>query len=301
MTDELTAAKTYTDFQGLSTLKRAAHNEDERALKEVAKQFEAVFLQMVLKSMRDAGKAFESGMLDSDQMDMYQGMFDQQLSLSLGDKGVGLADMIVKQLGGHDVTTPQSSHHRVLAHDHVQTPRNSQKVAAVDDAKKISAIENTLSTFESPADFIKQIWSDVKVAARQLNIDPKVLASQAALETGWGKFISKHEDGSSSFNLFNIKADDQWQKDKVSVTTTEYQKGVPFKQKDDFRSYNSFAESLHDYVNLLKNNTRYQTVLEKVGDMPKFVQALQDAGFATDPLYAKKIMSIMNSGVFAKL
>ena len=92
--------QTYTDFSGFEALKTSAREDNPEALRAVAKQFESVFLQMVMKSMRDANAVFkEGGMIESDSMDFYQDMFDQQISVSMTEgKGIGLADVLVRQL-----------------------------------------------------------------------------------------------------------------------------------------------------------------------------------------------------------
>ena len=128
-----------------------------------------------------------------------------------------------------------------------------------------------------------------------MNVDPQVLVAQAALETGWGRGISRHPDGRSSNNLFGIKAGSDWQKETVSVPTLEFRDGVAVRERASFRSYDSIAASFQDYVQFLKNNPRYKEALVHAGDPQRFSNALQEAGYATDPQYAAKIHNVLNS------
>ena len=132
-------------------------------------------------------------------------------------------------------------------------------------------------------------------AAKKLNLDPDVLVAQAALETGWGKFVIKDNKGNNSFNLFNIKATDSWQGKKVAVSTLEYHNGVAKKENANFRSYNSYAESFADYVKLISESPRYEKAKSQVNDASAYLDALQEGGYATDPHYADKIKSILKS------
>jgi flagellar protein FlgJ len=138
-------------------------------------------------------------------------------------------------------------------------------------------------------------------AAAELQINPDVLIAQVALETGWGKHVIHDKQGGNSFNLFNIKAGSQWQGDKVNVATLEYRDGIAANEKADFRKYTDYADSFSDYVRLMKNNSRYEQVLQKGGDSAAYAEALQSAGYATDPEYAQKIKRLLNSDVIKSL
>ena len=129
--------------------------------------------------------------------------------------------------------------------------------------------------------------------AARLGVEPEVLVAQAALETGWGQKVIRHADGRSSFNLFGIKADAQWDGERVTVSTLEYKDGVASRQRAAFRSYDSLAESVSDYVNFLRTNPRYQSALSQASDPEAFLSGLKDAGYATDPDYVGKISAIM--------
>jgi peptidoglycan hydrolase FlgJ len=143
--------------------------------------------------------------------------------------------------------------------------------------------------------FVMMLKPHAEKAAAELQISPDVLIAQVALETGWGKHVLHDQQGDNSFNLFNIKAGGQWQGDKVNVSTLEYRDGIAANEKSDFRKYTDYAESFSDYVRLMKNNPRYQQALAAGNDSAAYADALQSAGYATDPAYAKKIKQLLNS------
>jgi len=132
-----------------------------------------------------------------------------------------------------------------------------------------------------------------KKAAAIIGVSPQTLIAQAALETGWGQKIVADDKKSTSFNLFNIKADKRWNGEQVDVNTIEYREGVALKEKASFRAYDSFEESFSDFSQFIKNSPRYEKALDNVGNSASFLQELQQAGYATDPNYASKIMSVL--------
>ncbi len=310
-------AQTAIDFQGLAELRRASNKGDNDAatLRQVAGQFESLFLNMMLKSMRQASLA--EGMFDSSQSDMYRDMSDQQLAMDLSSRGgLGLQDIIIRQLGGSvgdkptvaaavqsysiDTVTirPKLATTVLVAMDKEIT----QMAATTMTPKDISSIApQTEINFDSPASFVQQLWPMAQQAADKLGVSPTVILAQAALETGWGKYVIKDAAGQSSHNLFNIKADSRWQGDFVTKSTLEYRDGVAAKEQAKFRSYHSYQQSFNDYVNFLQTQPRYQQALQQVHDPDKFIEALHNAGYATDPAYADKIQRIMRSDILAQL
>jgi peptidoglycan hydrolase FlgJ len=152
--------------------------------------------------------------------------------------------------------------------------------------------------FESAEDFVTQIWQDAKRAAKEIGLNPAVMVAQSALETGWGKHIIEDKNGDSSFNLFNVKAHRDWDGDKAAQSTLEFENGLPVRKVEPFRVYNNFSESFGDFIDFLKSNGRYDDALNKTGDSEQFLQGLQDAGYATDPSYADKILGILKSNSF---
>ncbi|MGR9099968.1 MAG: flagellar assembly peptidoglycan hydrolase FlgJ [Gammaproteobacteria bacterium] len=292
----LPRADVYTDLNGLTELKNQARNQSPEALKETARQFESIFLGMVLKSMREANLG--EGLLDSDKTKFYQSMYDQQLSLHLaGQSGIGLADLIVKQLGGNE-------EHARLENRNLEDYRESSlpvaKVRRIKDAPVESGqrVENKLKIrqegpIKTIGQFLNQLWTYAEEAGRKIGVDPKILLAQSALETGWGRAVIER-NGANSHNLFNIKADESWSGKKVRLTALEYEQGIAVKKSEGFRVYDSYRESFQDYVDFIQRNPRYQEALQKAGNPENYIRALQEAGYATDPGYADKVMAIFH-------
>ncbi len=298
------------DIQGLASLRSHAREAPGTAISEVAGQFESLFVQMMLKSMRDA--TVDGGLFDSSQLDTYQQMFDQQISLELSQQGgIGLAEILVTQLGGGAQTEPvidevggvqplvslERPPLRVQRDVPGLIPPAAERQSVV---RAVSATgQDGLAT--SPEEFIQAVWDDAVVAAGELGLDPAVLVAQSALETGWGKKVIQAADGSSSFNLFGIKVGNGWRGDSSIVNTMEFRDGLAALEKAAFRVYDSLSTAFKDYVSFLKNNPRYQGALEKVSDSKAFLTELQQAGYATDPKYAEKILGILERGNYSNL
>lgn len=298
-------ASVYTDLTGLQKIKQMGKGEAadrDQALEQVAQQFESVFLGMMMKSMRDANAAFEDKeMSGSNEMQFYQQMFDQQLTLSLSKNGIGIADAIVRQLQQSGaVEAPAAADVDGLDLNHyfsnvIDKARPQPRPRPNPDYDVSRAGQNTAAAADelTPEGFKSQLLPLAQRAAATLGVDAEVLLSQAALETGWGKHMIRDQSGRNSYNLFGIKADSRWQGDKAVVATLEYRDGIPVQEKASFRAYNSYAESFQDYVAFLQQHSRYQDALKAVVDPAAYVQGLQQAGYATDPHYAKKILGIM--------
>jgi len=260
------------DGQNLDRLKLQSKQAPDQALKTVAKQFETVFLNMMLKSMREATP--QEGVFDSEQTKMFTGMLDQQLAQSMADRGVGLADIMVRQL-----------------------TRNQQTLeAATAPAAPASPAAAIPSAYRSDVQqaFVDKMRPHAEQASRSTGIPAHLIMGQAALESGWGKREIMNSDGSNSFNLFGIKANKGWNGKVAEVTTTEYHNGVASKQVESFRAYGSYTEAFKDYAKFLGDDPRYAGVLEQ-SDAKAFAQALQQAGYATDPRYADKLAGVIGS------
>ena len=304
-------ASIYTDFEGLSDLRREARDQAPGALEEAARQFEALFLQKMLKEMREASGG--GGLFENDQSKMFQGMHDKQLALSMVDsgKGIGLAEQMVNQLqglvgqsaeaagagGAGGGPVPERQPFPVRSRPAADAPEAGGAAEARPDrgqaADAAAAAGSEPARFESPEAFVRHLWPHAEKAAKELGTDPRALLAQAALETGWGKAVIRRSDGSSSHNLFNIKADARWEGEAVGTSTLEYRDGVVERERAEFRSYGSYAESFQDYVDFLRDNPRYREALDQAGDPDRFVRSLHEAGYATDPAYADKIEDIM--------
>jgi len=304
MTSSLSSASLYTDLQSLEGVRRRADHYPEETLRFAAQQFEALFLQMMLKSARDA--KLDDGLFDSEQTDFYQDLHDKQMAINLAQgQGIGIAELLVQQLrrdqGPGKGTEGVSA--QAMAVDRIRTLQDyldarlpsTPRPAAV---SPVTAAESI--TLDSPEAFVKTLWPQARQAADKLGVDPAVLLAQAALETGWGRFVSRHTDGRSSHNLFNIKADARWDGEWVSVETEEFRNGAFGRERAQFRAYDSFAESFADYVNFLQNSTRYRPALDSATDSHRFVSELARAGYATDPDYAEKIIGIIEGEPMAR-
>ncbi|MEQ8205478.1 MAG: glucosaminidase domain-containing protein [Woeseia sp.] len=266
-----------TDFGQFTTLKASADRQESAALREVASQFEALFVQSMLKNMRGAKLA--EPMFGSEQMDMYQDMFDQQLSLEMANgRGIGLADMLVRQMGGEVGQVPMSRETFTLP----ATRRMDGAVAELPD-------------WSEPQSFVKDVWSHAERAGAALGVEPRAIVAQAALETGWGAHVMQDGNGSSSYNLFGIKAGSDWQGDSVARSTVEYENGVAERRVERFRSYPNVGAAFDDYADFLLTRGRYDQAIGQGDNVAGFAGALQEAGYATDPRYAQKISRVLNS------
>ncbi|HEX7111065.1 MAG TPA: flagellar assembly peptidoglycan hydrolase FlgJ, partial [Mizugakiibacter sp.] len=282
------------------------------ALAKTAQQFEALFTQMLLKSMRDATPG--DGLFDSEQTRAYQQMFDQQLAVSLSNSGhgLGIAAMLMRQLGG--AGTDVTATHGATGTAPASTPATHAAPTAIDAStadplgvlldKAGSALGDLATRAQGfaqhwlpsgPKAFVQALAPYAQAAAKQLGVSARALLAQAALETGWGQHMPQHADGRASFNLFGIKAGERWSGAKVNVPTVEFENGIAVRRQDSFRAYASPAEAFADYARLLNGSPRYAAALGRGDDVAGFAQALQSAGYATDPDYAAKLRAIAHS------
>ncbi|MDY6944638.1 MAG: flagellar assembly peptidoglycan hydrolase FlgJ [Pseudomonadota bacterium] len=273
------------DFAALASLRNdAVKTPDTATLKEAARQFESLFTQMMLKSMRDANRTFSEGsMLSSSQGDFYQDMFDDQMALHLSKgEGLGLADMLVRQLTQSGAVTPTDATAAQPAAG-AAFPARTQNVSSSADHQPLA---------QSKEDFVRMMWPHAQRAGEALGVDPSALVAQAALETGWGRAVPTHGSGASSFNLFGIKAGSSWAGSTANVPTLEFADGVAVRKVERFRAYQSPADSFNDYARLIGSSPRYENARGAGGDVTTFASALQDGGYATDPNYARKIVAV---------
>ncbi|GGY66382.1 flagellar assembly peptidoglycan hydrolase FlgJ [Marinobacter zhanjiangensis] len=319
-------AQYYTEFAGLNALKTQATTDRKAALEEVARQFEGLFLSQMLKSMRSANEVLSEGnYLNSQESGFYQDMFDSQLSLSMTrGEGLGLSQALVSQLsrqipGMDEEGNALAGANRTLADYDRSIPALSPGLPEkVDEVKALAEPDRAAperaqtnrpastpaaqapmpERFDSPEDFVRTLLPMARDAAEESGIDPRLMVAQAALETGWGKHMIRGNNGDHSYNLFGIKADSRWQGESVNIATTEFREGVKMQERADFRRYPDYQESFRDYVSFLQDNPRYRDVWE-VADQPEaFAERLQQAGYATDPAYGRKIRSIMEGEPF---
>jgi flagellar protein FlgJ len=300
------------DVQGFDTMRAQANASPQQGLKAAAKQFDAVFTQMMLKSMRDATPS--DGPFDSKDEASFTSMLDQQTAQNMGAKGIGVADMMLKQLmrnagadgtgaaalggAGGDSSANAGNMAAMNAMAKAYANAANSKAASLDSSKGYSAE----SALEPPARgvgsdkvnaFVDRLAKPAQAASAATGIPARFIIGQAALESGWGKREIKNANGSTSHNIFGVKASSDWTGKTATATTTEYVNGRPTKKVETFRAYDSYEDALTDYASVLKSNPRYAPVVTASRDAAGFAHGMQKAGYATDPQYAKKLISIM--------
>ncbi|MCA8106511.1 flagellar assembly peptidoglycan hydrolase FlgJ [Burkholderia semiarida] len=308
------------DVQGFDALRAQAKQSPQAGAKAVAGQFDAMFTQMMLKSMRDASP--DGGLLDSHTSKMYTSMLDQQLAQQMSTRGIGVADALMKQLlrnagvgAGGAAADVGVGGMGGMGVGGLGTAGNEGGLAAMNAMAKAyanaanngglagargysagSALTPPLKGASGVRDadaFVDRLAGPAQAASATTGIPARFIVGQAALESGWGKREIRATDGSTSYNVFGIKANKGWTGRTVSALTTEYVNGTPRRVVAKFRAYDSYEHAMTDYANLLKNNPRYAGVLSASRSVEGFAHGMQKAGYATDPNYAKKLISIM--------
>ena len=269
-----------TDSHSIDALRSRAASDPKAAIKEAAKQFESLFMQELMKSMRAAQEHMSSGMLDNAGSKLGTEMLDTQFATKMTGLPGGLGEVIAKQLERQMGGTPGAA------------------LAPAGASGAPSARANlTSKVMPRQAEFLKAHQEDARVAEAQTGIPATFMVAQAAHESGWGKHEIKNADGTPSFNLFGIKAGANWKGPVAAVTTTEYIDGVARKVTANFRAYASYAESFSDYAKMMKDSPRYSRVVASAGSAQGFAQGLQRAGYATDPAYADKLTRVINTAL----
>lgn len=312
------AQDAYTDLNALQNIRKLGKEDKNAALMETAKQFESMFLNMVLRSMRQANAVFEDdSLLHSSQMDFYQGMLDDQMALSLSSgQGIGLAPVIFEQLQraygdknerpeldqgklfDRRISVPISLSRQALNSTADEVERLRKQAPSQDPLISIKTqsiaqgVGDKGQQFATAEDFVAALYPVAEQIGKELDVEPKAIVAQAALETGWGKFMLGDQQGNNSFNFFGIKADSRWSGERVRVQTHEFREGRMVKEYAEFRSYGSLEEGMRDYAEFLQSSSRYEQALGKGLDANQYGYALQQAGYATDPNYGAKIQRI---------
>ncbi|HEX6721398.1 MAG TPA: flagellar assembly peptidoglycan hydrolase FlgJ [Burkholderiaceae bacterium] len=263
------------DARSLQALRNEAGRDPKVAAKEAARQFEALFMQELMKSMRAA--QMSSGLFDNDASRMGTEMLDAQMAQSFAGRPGGLSEVIARQLerqmGLNPGPIPKPDAKPLV----LQTPEQAVRAARLPRVP------------EKAAAFVQQHEQAAAAAERTSGIPASFMLAQAGHESGWGRHEIKHADGTPAHNLFGIKAGANWKGAVAEVTTTEYVDGEPRRVVQRFRAYASHAESFADYAALMKSQPRYQAVLNAGNDARAFAEGLQRAGYATDPRYADKL------------
>ena len=303
-----------SDPSGLQDLARGARAGDQKGLEAVAREFEAMLIGQMLKQMREA--SLGDGLFDNDQSKMYLEMQDQEFAkaMSQGD-GIGLRDALMRQLSAQQPADPetlndpdrQASLELPLRRSELDTLRVLQGDSGPElqpvgpQRPEPTGLQGARPGAAQPApiawpprdaaEFVQTLEPLARDAAAELGVEPGILLAQSALETGWGQHVPSRSDGQPSFNLFGIKADSRWNGDHVSVGTLEFRDGVAQREQARFRAYADPSESFSDYVEFIRNNPRYHRALQ-AGDDAQYIRELQDAGYATDPTYADKVLRV---------
>jgi flagellar protein FlgJ len=281
------AADTYTDLGGLAALKNAPTSP--AGIRAVAQQVEALFLQMMLKSMRDATEA--DGETVSNETSMYHDMFDKQVALTLSKhQDLGIARLFERQLGGTTAPAPASA-------APPQTPQPGQSPPQAGADRRPPAPDAGLNTAQRAAQFVDQVLPTIRRAAHALGVNPLGLLAQAALETGWGQRMPRAADGSPSLNMFGVKAGEEWSGPRAVAETVEFHGGVAAQRRTAFRAYGSIEESVNDFANLLANSPRYRDAIAAGSNAQAYIQSIAKSGYATDPEYGNKLNQILNGSV----
>lgn len=285
-----------SDARNLDALRNSASKDPKTAAREAATQFEALFMQQVLKSMRAASDS--SGMMDNEASKMGTEMLDAQLASGSAGRPGGLADLIARQLERQMGVTPNST----PANSSLSPLRANLANAAQVASAKPAAVANGTAVAGAPrvpgnavVGFVQQHTGAARSAEAATGIPASFMIAQAAHETGWGAKEITGRDGTPSNNLFGIKAGASWKGPTVDVMTTEYVNGQAQKVVQKFRAYASHAESFADYAKLMSDSPRYASVRAAGGDATAFAQGLQAAGYATDPAYATKLARVIQT------
>lgn len=278
------------DAQALNGLKRDAASDPQGNLKQVAQQVEGMFVQMMLKSMRAALP--QDGILSSDQSRLYTSMYDQQIAQQMSQKGLGLADMMVKQMSNANAVPSETAGTSPMALDDEVLRMLPNQALEQTLRRAVPKAPSAAPLSLNNGNFVARLSTPARVVSQQSGIPHQLIVAQAALESGWGQREIPAADGSPSYNLFGIKAGGSWDGPVTEITTTEFEQGAAKKIKAKFRVYGSYVEAMADYVKLLTNNPRYAGVAN-ARSPEQAAQALQQAGYATDPQYASKLVSVI--------
>jgi len=315
----------WTDLAGLRSITALGRSDRGAALEAAARQFESFFVSQLLKGMRAASEIFAADdPLNTTEMQFRNDMLDQQLAVSLTQgRGLGLGTVLAQQFRRQFGAPDEAVAARAGATEEAQLearridtvpptrsllPRAARAALPPVVSSALHILEPVArqarrtiaaSLFSGKESFVQAVLPEARRAAAALGVDHRVLIAQSALETGWGQSILSDHAGRSSHNLFNIKAGSYWEGGTVGVTTLEFSNGIPRQQRARFRAYGSFAESFADYIALLKSQPRYAAALANADDPARFMRSLQQAGYATDPEYARKVLELLGDDAIA--
>lgn len=325
MIDPTLSASLAADSGSVGSLRRAARENTPEGMKAVARQFEALFVNMMMKSMRDATP--QDGIFDSSQTRMYTSMLDQELSQHFAKRGIGLADAMLRQMtrnnsafqtnlqqpngaqgpaptsavSGDEQTARQQALSLLRAYDSNEPGGSKQRQTPAADLLKAPAAASRSGGSQKAhvRAFQERFASSAERASQATGIPAQFMLGQAALESGWGRREIVTAEGTPSYNLFGIKASKGWKGKTVEVATTEYVNGQVQRKMEKFRAYGSYDEAFQDYARLISTAPRYKNVMANAQDINGFAQGLQRAGYATDPNYAAKLTRVIRQSMLA--
>ena len=287
------------DVQGFDSLRAKVAASPQQGVQMAAKQFDASFITMMLKSMRDATP--QDGPLDSRDGAQFTSMMDEQMAQQMSSKGIGVADAMLKQLMNNsgmqtgEAGDGNNAALNALAKAYGNAQANGSLASGVGYSRNSALTPPLHGDGTTPVDaFVDKLAASAQAASETTGVPARFIIGQAALESGWGKREILKANGETSHNVFGIKATKDWTGKTVSTVTTEYRNGRPERVVEKFRAYDSYDEAMADYAQMLKGNPRYAQVLNGSHDAAGFAVGMQRAGYATDPHYAKKLMSIMS-------
>lgn len=292
MAQNLLDAQKGLKLSAIKDLSASKENSTED-LEAVAKEFESLFMNMILKSMRTANRAFSEGnYFDTFESRMYEDMLDEKLSSHLSTtQSLGIADMLVQQLKGSVGAKSYG-----LSMGSVPTATSS-----VNTDEQSGGVPTRQADFSSPTDFVDRLLPKAERTAKALGVDPRHIVAQAALETGWGSKIMFDQNGRNTHNLFGIKADSNWTGETVSIESLEVVNGLAVKERSQFKLYPSYEDAIRDYGEKVGGNARYADVLSTGVDIDQFSRGLQSGGYATDPEYGNKLANVMKHPAFTSI
>ncbi len=280
------------DLRSLDRLKSSAGTDPKAGIREAAKQLEGLFMQELMKSMR--ASTMSTGMLDNQATEMGTSMLDTQFANQMAGIPGGLADKIAKQLERQMGVASQTGAQADSSsfNSTVSLPSLKSTTSDVTANSQVQFDDKNLSPSER---FVRKHQWAAQAAERATGIPASNIIGQAALESGWGKHEIKMKDGTSSHNLFGIKAGADWKGKVAEVSTTEYTNGVAKKVTAKFRAYDSYAEAFTDHARLLSQSPRYSQTVAMADSVKDYAKGLQKAGYATDPAYADKLTKTINT------
>jgi flagellar protein FlgJ len=285
------AANNYSDLKGLAALNADSHSP--QTLHAVAQQVDALFLQMMLQSMREASA--DAGDPSNNEMGMYQDMFDKQVALTMSQhQDLGLGSMLTRRIAASSSATPAAA---VSSAPGAGAPRGSAATGSPPTVGAATGARSASAIAKSPADFVAQVLPAIRVAANALGVSPLGMLAQAALETGWGQRVPTTADGNSSLNLFGVKAGENWTGGRAGAATVEFSGGVATPRRAVFRTYGSVQQSVSDFATVL-GSPRYRDAVAGGADARSYIDGIGKSGYATDPEYAEKLSKVLNSMTF---